>query len=58
VVVQRRDNDARFVIYGAKTEIVLSGDEPSKLASFICGRAHIERHTVTPAKARFEQVDG
>lgn len=42
------------------TAIALSSDEAARLASFITGRAHIERYpvTTTPAKARLSLVDG
>lgn len=56
VTVQRRDNGG-IVIYAHKAAVVLSSDEAERLASFVTGRAHIERHPVaTPAKARFGQV--
>ena len=41
------------------TAIALSSDEAARLASFITGRADIERYpvTTTPAKARLSLVD-
>jgi hypothetical protein len=43
-VIQRRAGGDRFIIYGAKTAIVLSSDEAERLASFITGKPHIQRH--------------
>jgi hypothetical protein len=43
---------------GQETIIALTGEEAERLASFITGKPYIMRHPViTPAKARFEQVD-
>ena len=56
LVVQRRD-DGSVVIHGSST-LILSAHEAEKLSAFISGRACIERHSVTPAKAKLARVDG
>ena len=58
IVIQRRDNGA-YWIHAPKTIVALDADEAQKLAAFITGKPYIMRHAVTtPAKARFQQVDG
>ena len=58
IVVQRRD-DGAFWLHAPKTIVALDADEAQKLAAFITGKPYIVRYPVTtPAKARFQQVDG
>jgi hypothetical protein len=58
IVIQRKENGA-YWIHAPRTIVALDADEAQKLATFITGRPHIQRHPVTtPAKARFgQQVD-
>jgi hypothetical protein len=45
-VVAQRTKDG-LVIHGRMTPLVLTGDEPARLAAFISGRPYIVRHPVT-----------
>jgi hypothetical protein len=46
-------------IHASKTIVALTADEAVRLAVFIRDQARLLRYpTATPAKARFEQVDG
>ena len=56
LVVQRRE-DGSIVIHGSSM-LILSAHEAEKLSAFISGRACIQRHSVTPAKAKLARVDG
>jgi hypothetical protein len=48
-----------YWIHAPKTIVALDEDEAQKLAAFITGKPYIVRYPVTtPAKARFQQVDG
>jgi hypothetical protein len=58
IVAQPRE-DGVLWIHAPKTIVALSSEEAERLASFITGRLYIQRHPATsPAKARFQQVDG
>jgi hypothetical protein len=58
VVAQRRE-DGVLWIHAPKTIVALTADEAERLAVFIRDEARLLRYpTATPAKARFEQVDG
>ena len=58
VVIQRRENGA-FWIHAPRTIVALTSEEAERLAVFIRDEARLLAYPVTtPAKARFEQVDG
>ena len=58
VVATRRD-DGGIWISNAHGDVI-SLDQPAaeKLSAFISGRACIQRHSVTPAKAKLARVNG